>query len=66
MSDWDPQAYLRFANERTQPSIDLTSRIHSMRRRKSSTSAAVPATARRSCGGAGPGAISSAWIILRL
>lgn len=28
MSDWDPESYLRFANERTQPSIDLISRIH--------------------------------------
>ena len=27
MSDWDPESYLRFANERTQPSIDLVSRI---------------------------------------
>jgi trans-aconitate 2-methyltransferase len=27
MSDWDPETYLRFANERTQPSIDLVSRI---------------------------------------
>jgi trans-aconitate 2-methyltransferase len=27
MGDWDPDSYLRFANERTQPSIDLVSRI---------------------------------------
>jgi trans-aconitate 2-methyltransferase len=27
MSDWDPESYLHFANERTQPSIDLVSRI---------------------------------------
>jgi len=27
MSDWDPESYLRFANERTQPSLDLVSRI---------------------------------------
>jgi trans-aconitate 2-methyltransferase len=27
MSDWNPDSYLRFADERTQPSIDLVSRI---------------------------------------
>lgn len=27
MSDWNPNLYLKFANERTQPSIDLVSRI---------------------------------------
>jgi trans-aconitate 2-methyltransferase len=27
MGDWDPGSYLRFANERTQPSIDLVARI---------------------------------------
>jgi trans-aconitate 2-methyltransferase len=27
MADWDPALYLRFADERTQPSIDLVSRI---------------------------------------
>ncbi len=27
MSDWNPQQYLKFKNERTQPSIDLVSRI---------------------------------------
>lgn len=27
MSDWNPNLYLKFANERTQPSIDLISRI---------------------------------------
>ena len=26
-SDWDPDQYLQFKNERTQPSIDLVSRI---------------------------------------
>lgn len=28
MSDWNPDSYLKFRNERTQPSIDLVSRIH--------------------------------------
>jgi trans-aconitate 2-methyltransferase len=27
MSDWNPEQYLRFANERTQPAVDLASRI---------------------------------------
>lgn len=27
-NDWDPQQYLRFKNERTQPSIDLVNRIN--------------------------------------
>jgi trans-aconitate 2-methyltransferase len=26
--DWDPELYLKFGNERTQPSIDLVNRIH--------------------------------------
>ncbi len=28
MQDWDPQQYLQFKQERTQPSIDLVARIH--------------------------------------
>ena len=27
MSDWSPQQYLKFSNERTQPSIDLVTKI---------------------------------------
>jgi trans-aconitate 2-methyltransferase len=27
MNEWNPQLYMKFKNERTQPSIDLTSRI---------------------------------------
>jgi trans-aconitate 2-methyltransferase len=27
MGDWDPQLYLKFKSERTQPSIDLVARI---------------------------------------
>jgi trans-aconitate 2-methyltransferase len=29
VQDWDPQQYLQFKHERTQPSIDLVARIHS-------------------------------------
>lgn len=28
MTDWNPDAYLQFRNERTQPSIDLVTRLH--------------------------------------
>jgi trans-aconitate methyltransferase len=27
MGDWNPEQYLKFKNERTQPSMDLVSRI---------------------------------------
>jgi hypothetical protein len=45
--EWDAGHYLRFADARTLPAIDLLSRIElaAPRRAASSTSAAAPATA---------------------
>jgi hypothetical protein len=28
MSDWNPELYLKYGTERTQPSIDLINRVH--------------------------------------
>ena len=60
MSDWNPDSYLRFADERTQPSIDLVSRIRLEPPRKIVDIGCGPGNSTQAFAGAGPGATSSA------
>lgn len=50
MTQWDSVLYLKYEQERTQPSRDLAARLPRKELRASSTSAVVRETARMYCG----------------